>query len=409
MTDFPPDLPEDDPSGPSGIAPGTTTGDVTAIRSTLATELGQLQRELDEIALLAQQAKMETERHEIRRVKGAERVAGLEREPRIDATELREAREQLLTLSRRATLFETQQQVLEAKQRTLGRFRDRISDVDTWLAAIDPGGARPLLPAVAASAGGRASGHTASAESLDRQALMRAQEDMRREIARQMHDGPAQSLANIALQSEIVQRLAGRGDPRAQAELEALRTMVQHALEATKSFIFDVRPMVLDDLGLVPTLRRTAIDRGRRASVDIDFDSQGTDRRLSLDLESGLFRIIDDAISGYLTLRPSRLVLHLDWAEQEVAATIRCAWLRDPAAREATPARQDTELREDLPPALRAMIEETRSDEMLARTAAHTLAPELVAALGERAADLGATLTLHDDGNTLELLVRTAS
>ena len=56
---------------------------------------------------------------------------------------------------------------------------------------------------------------------------MRAQEDLRRDIARQMHDGPAQSLANIALQAEIVERLVGRGDSRATHELEALRRMVQ--------------------------------------------------------------------------------------------------------------------------------------------------------------------------------------
>ena len=66
-------------------------------------------------------------------------------------------------------------------------------------------------------------------------------------------------------------------------------------------------------------------------------------------------------------------------------------------------------MREDLPPALRAMIEETRSDVQLARTAAHSLAPELIVALEGRAADLGATLTLHDDGNTLELVAHTAS
>ena len=88
--------------------------------------------------------------------------------------------------------------------------------------------------------------------------------DLRREISRAMHDGPAQSLTNIVLQAQIVEaaRRFGPGErawrgPRA-------RAMVQQTLDATKSFIFDVRPMVLDDLGLVPTLRRAARDRGRR-------------------------------------------------------------------------------------------------------------------------------------------------
>ncbi len=84
--------------------------------------------------------------------------------------------------------------------------------------------------------------------------------------------------------------------------------MVQTTLEATKSFIFDVRPMVLDDLGLVPTLRRAARDRGRRAQIVVDFDSLGTDRRLPMELESGLFRMIDEALAGYLETAPRRVL-----------------------------------------------------------------------------------------------------
>ena len=92
--------------------------------------------------------------------------------------------------------------------------------------------------------------------------------------------------------------------------------MVQQTLEATKSFIFDVRPMVLDDLGLVPTLRRAARERGRRAGVPVDFDSMGQDRRLPMDLESGLFRILDEAMAAYLGARAERVAVRLDWAEQ---------------------------------------------------------------------------------------------
>ena len=82
-----------------------------------------------------------------------------------------------------------------------------------------------------------------------------------------MHDGPAQSLTNIVLQAQIVERLLDRDPSQAKAEIGQLVGMVQHTLEATKAFIFDVRPMVLDDLGLVPTLRRVARDRGRRSQT----------------------------------------------------------------------------------------------------------------------------------------------
>jgi len=154
----------------------------------------------------------------------------------------------------------------------------------------------------------------------------------------------------------------------------------------------------------VPTLRRMATDRGRRAGVEIDLDSQGQDRRLSADLESSLFRLIDDFVGACLALGPSRLVVRLDWSEKELGATVRAAWLRDPdEPRAQAPATATTELREDMPPALRAMIEENRSEKLQARTASHNLPAELQAQLQERAQDIGINLAFRDEGTTLEL------
>ncbi len=136
--------------------------------------------------------------------------------------------------------------------------------------------------------------------------VLSAQEDLRRDIARAMHDGPAQSLTNIVLQAAIVERLMDREPESAKGELRLLVSMVQQTLDATKTFIFDVRPMVLDDLGLVPTLRRMTRDRGRRAKIPVEFDSLGQDRRLPMDLESTIFRILDEALAAYLALQPDR-------------------------------------------------------------------------------------------------------
>jgi len=239
-------------------------------------------------------------------------------------------------------------------------------------------------------------------DTTDPSVLLRAQEELRREIARQMHDGPAQSLANIALQAEIVLRLASRGDPRTQGELDQLRVMVEHALAATKEFIFDVRPMVLDDLGLMPTLRRTALDRGNRAGVEIDLDSQGPERRLPQDMESGVFRLIDDTINGYLALRPSRVAVRLDWTEHRLGVMVRAGWIAEPRASGVMAA----VLPEDLPPALRQMIEQTRDHDRQV-PGAHALPQELLTDLGDRARVRGVSLQVSNDGTTVELTVRT--
>ena len=124
------------------------------------------------------------------------------------------------------------------------------------------------------------------------------------------------------------------------------------------------------------------------------------------DLESGLFRIIDDFVAACLTLGPSHLVVRLDWSEKELATTIRTAWLRDASgARPSAVVIAPTELREDMPPALRAMIEENRTEKQPAKPVTHELPAELQTQLQERARDIGITLVFRDEGTTLEMNV----
>lgn len=371
------------------------------ISRTLAEDLVRLDEEAAEIELLVQQIRAETERHESRRLKGEERVTTLERKPPPSPEELDAARVQLLTLTRRAAMMDAQSQVLEGKQRTLQRYRDHLARLLGELSAAS-GSAAGLLAASTATAG-RGQGP----EAADPRAVLRAQEEMRRDIARQMHDGPAQSIANIALQAEIVQRLVARDPKGAASEVEQLRGMVQRALDATKSFIFDVRPMVLDDLGLVPTLRRTTIDRGKRAGVLIDFDTAGTDRRLPPDLESGFFRIIDEALTGFLSLHPSQLIIRLDWSEREVQATVRSGRADERAvmARAAADLQAASLPDADVPPALAQMIQEQRADEFQQRSEAHSLPAERWQEIQARAEALGVSVRLVDDGQTLEATV----
>lgn len=376
---------------------------VAGVAARVAAELETLEEELSEIAMLVGQATEETERHAGRRLKGDERVRALDLDPNADAAELREAHTQLLALTRRQMLFDAQKEVLEGKQKTLIRYRDAMARIIAELGDPDPAEvaalARVATAQVAADAAAPA-GTRSDRTAANSAAVLRAQEDLRRDIARQMHDGPAQSLANIALQAEIVERLVARGDQRAPAELEALRRMVQSTLTATKDFIFDVRPMVLDDLGLVPTLRRTAIDRGHRAGLEIDFNSSGTDRRLGPDQESGLFRILDDVISGYLALRPARLTVRLDWSQHELSATVRGHW----ASTGPSPKRRTEPLSKDMPPALAAMIEEKDLEDRQALVEARSIPLARLQELRDRATILGVALTVLDDGQATEIV-----
>ena len=220
-----------------------------------------------------------------------------------------------------------------------------------------------------------------------------------------MHDGPAQSLTNIVLQAQIVERLVATDPARAGDEVRQLVAMVQQTLEATKSFIFDVRPMVLDDLGLVPTLRRAARERGRRVGVPVDFDTLGPEQRLPMDLESGLFRMLDEAMAAYLSARAERVSIRLDWSERveaRVSASRAAAELRADMTPEA-----GTD--GDLPPALAAMMEDRRADardaiEAARRDAIVVLPPSTWREIQGRAATLGIVAELSPDGEELTLV-----
>ncbi len=369
--------------------------DAPPVEQALATEIAALDREMAEIDLLITQASAEAARHEQKRAQAADKMTllvdrGGDPKERLDLSG------QLVGLTRRAALMEAQVEVLEGKRKTLARFRESLARYALSGDPSGPGGAYRLSPDARAPLPPAVS-----------RIVLSAQEDLRREIARAMHDGPAQSLTNIVLQAQIVERLLSTDTARARTEVGLLIGMVQQTLDATKSFIFDVRPMVLDDLGLVPTLRRAARDRGRRAGIPVDFESLGTDRRLPVELESGLFRILDEALAAYLAIAPAAISLRIDWSEQvEARVTAR----RSGSQPGAGDAEVDPKTGKELPPALAAMMEDRKADRRkvaeAARQAWLVVLPEGPwREIQQRASTIGVSVELVDDGSTLVAIV----
>lgn len=376
----------------------------------MADEMAHLESELAEVDLLIAQAKTEAGRHETRRQTASDKLtaatkAAASSGATIDPTVAADLNTQLVLLTKRAALMESQVDVLEGKRRALGRFRDALSAYGEGLAVFGdlPIAPRPAKLSAAAAARAAAADPKGVPPAVSR-LLLGAQEDLRREIARAMHDGPAQSLTNIVLQAQIVERLVATDPARANSEVRQLVAMVQQTLEATKSFIFDVRPMVLDDLGLVPTLRRAARERGRRAGVPVEFESMGSDQRLPMDLESGLFRILDEAMAAYLGARAERVSVKLDW-DTHVEARVSASR----AAVETRTETPDIDADADLPPALAAMMEDRRADardavEAARRNAIVALPPSTWREIQSRAWTLGMDAELSADGAELRLV-----
>ncbi|HYM82878.1 MAG TPA: histidine kinase [Candidatus Dormibacteraeota bacterium] len=404
-----------DAGGVDGEAAAPARVSVPELAEVAEAELVKLDRELAEIELLVAQARTEAGRHESRRAQAAEKLAAAKPEPKADTRadakgeakadpkEALELANQLVTLTKRATIMESQVEVLEGKQRALARYRETLGRQATALRTLAEGVAETWMPVEAPQV---TEGTPISAEAeaaglppAISRVVLAAQEDLRREIARAMHDGPAQSLTNIVLQAQIVERLLQRDPAAAKRELGLLGEMVQHTLDATKSFIFEVRPMVLDDLGLVPTLRRSARERGRKAGLTVAFDSVGADRRLGVDLESSLFRIVDEALVAYLERGPELVSIELDWNSRlriEVAASRGST--ADEAEDAAAPAPGA-----DVPPALAAMIEDRRAKARAAAPGPISLPPNAWREIQGRARTVGVTAELLDDGGRLVL------
>lgn len=129
-------------------------------------------------------------------------------------------------------------------------------------------------------------------------AIIKAQEDERLRISREIHDGPAQMMASVVYRADVCERLMERDMEQAKQELKELREQVRTCLAETRKIIFDLRPMGLDDLGLVATIFHFLEKFEKRENVMIDFRVIGEEQRISKHMEICIFRIIQEAVNN---------------------------------------------------------------------------------------------------------------
>ncbi|RDE36301.1 histidine kinase [Parageobacillus thermoglucosidasius] len=132
--------------------------------------------------------------------------------------------------------------------------------------------------------------------------IIEAQEEERKRLSREIHDGPAQTLAHVIIRSDLMEKvLKDRGIEAAISEIRDFKKMVRSALYEVRRIIYDLRPMALDDLGLVPTLRKylqTVEDYSK--GIDISFVHIGKEMRLPPRLEVAVFRLVQEAVQNAL-------------------------------------------------------------------------------------------------------------
>lgn len=129
--------------------------------------------------------------------------------------------------------------------------------------------------------------------------IILAQEEERKRISREIHDGPAQLLANLVLRTEIVERMLGKQEfGMVMNEIIDLKGQVRSSLEEMRKVIFNLRPMALDDLGLIPTLRKYVHDYEEKTKIRATFETKGKEHRMSSPMETAIFRLVQEALTN---------------------------------------------------------------------------------------------------------------
>lgn len=156
--------------------------------------------------------------------------------------------------------------------------------------------------------------------------IIEAQEEERKRLSREIHDGPAQMLANVIMRSDIVDKVyREQGPEEAISEINSFKKMVRAALYEVRRIIYDLRPMALDDLGLVPTLKKylQTIEEYHNHSK-INFVNIGLDQRLPTKYEVALFRLIQESVQNALKhANASEIKVRLEMTKSAINVLIK--------------------------------------------------------------------------------------
>jgi two-component system sensor histidine kinase DegS len=143
--------------------------------------------------------------------------------------------------------------------------------------------------------------------------IIQAQEAERGRLARKMHDGPAQALSNFILQTEIAMRLFDSDHAKAKEELVEVKTDASSTFQKVRDFIFDLRPMMLDDLGIMPTISRYIETFKEQSGIEVRLISTGVEQRFESYIEVMVFRAIQELL-GNITLhsQATQVIVQVD-------------------------------------------------------------------------------------------------
>jgi two-component system sensor histidine kinase DegS len=275
---------------------------------TLKTEYEAIQREVKEINLMFEQSQVEvgklTQRNASATMQIQQMLGQIDSLPRGD---IRATYENALDAQQRLFVMRSQLDKLQSDKNQLTRYQSALEKILSFVeTGAGSGGARGISPAA----------HTV-------EMMIQAQESERQKLARQMHDGPAQALTNLILQSDIAMRLFDRNPSLAREELNNLKESANSTFQRVRNFISELRPMMLDDLGLQPTISRYVETFKEQSGLEIRLNISGLEQRIENYLEVMIFRAIQELLANVSRhSKASQVKLQIDATPGEVRVSI---------------------------------------------------------------------------------------
>ncbi len=257
------------------------TASVVDTKHLLQSELEESTRSLKEITLMLEQSRVELGKLTQRNAAVTAYLQQIRQQlGTLPAEEVQQAYDSALDAQQRLFVMRSQLEKLQNDQLHLEKHKKFLEQMQASFDQMEGG----------AEQGGKST--MASVEML-----VNAQESERQRLSRQMHDGPAQALSNFILQAEIVMRLLDVDPAQARNELGNLKIAAFNTFQKVRNFIFELRPMMLDDLGLAPTIRRYAETYKEQSGVEISVTLSGNDRRLEPYIEVMVFRAMQELLA----------------------------------------------------------------------------------------------------------------
>jgi two-component system sensor histidine kinase DegS len=156
------------------------------------------------------------------------------------------------------------------------------------------------------------------------QQVTRAQEEERRRIARELHDETAQDLVILLRQVDKLTSASNKLSPENSKLLKELRQKTSKILDGVHRFSQDLRPSVLDDLGLLPALEWLTSDMSEHLGIAVDMKVRGSVRRFPPEIELVLFRVTQEALRNvWKHSGSSRAWVTLEFGNDKAVLTIK--------------------------------------------------------------------------------------